>query len=631
MTIRIRLFSLIFALLVPPGAGGCVASQSYDQLEHPAQAVSVEIRTAPDQLKPALCMADTVVASPTGRHVALFDSSTFGKPSRFASRFALSSDVVSVISDACFARGGECDPLLWRTRMPPVALTWSVDETSLFAVDREVALAELPLRQTQAAVDWTPSNASARNVRVSLSYAGPSESRTLGQERERVDSSLAWMSDSIGDAREVSLTLRTSGPLAHAAILDRDFVWHRLDIATGSVSARGLDHPLFPMLRPQLDAAGRSEFAAAGAVFDRELRAQRAPYYALPILDARTGRRIGMHDERVLYLSEGDRRLVLDVGRGWRLESASRVGNEGRLYALVRDFSGDRILVLLGEENVGLRAECNWTEQNSRFLSELGLSELGLSARRGEDSDYEVVVRARNGHDLPLRRYRPEAPNRRLAVYFRGGPSGNLAHSPNASLGGLLSLGFDVIAPDYSGATGVSADLAGRLAAMGPEAIARDVEVTMQYVDQLMAAEFDECLIYGESFGALHAVLAARRHPQACDTIVLVVPWLKHREPRTWTRSSPNGGFEPAYQEFTERVLIGIHNEEATDAFRQWQEGLRSNPLHGRNILVFFAERDQVSSPEDLMPLEGENVSIVTVPGTTHSTIIWRNGDLGST
>jgi pimeloyl-ACP methyl ester carboxylesterase len=217
-------------------------------------------------------------------------------------------------------------------------------------------------------------------------------------------------------------------------------------------------------------------------------------------------------------------------------------------------------------------------------------------------------------HQVALIRYTRDGNSRGTVFLLHGGPGGSASYFAHWNLvKAYLDQGFDVAAIDGSASLGVSLSVAKRIGNQGGEALERDGEI----VASLIHSERERgrlTAVHAESFGA-SVILTKSYQSMRADLEILVVPWLRYRDPSLWI---PEGGNLQG-QRLAEDALLGSGREDGS--FWDWQSRRVESWRPDSRTLVFFAERDPISRPEDLSPGFVPAQNVYLLKNAAHQTV----------
>lgn len=535
-----------------------------------------------------LCRLSEILISPNGRFGFLYE-----QPSTF--RRSASSTNAAIVDLDCVRRRGwagcEIDAVAALAALRP--LGWTADSRSLFVIEGYERLSALQVNgQGQPLLAPEETEVSVPrplgfSVEPGIIPAG-SEAPTLAAaltdqwsqaQRSGPAHSIVWSSRP-GSDRKLHLIFRDNQTL--------NLLLPEGDRYTGSqVRTEWVDDPRLVEAadgRPAVVADGFMAMARNGAV-----SVERLPWQGRAILDAGSGRVVGFHDEGGIL--EGQSPALVDkrpiaIGATELLLRVQQAPDYQ--LAVLTDFNNRRRWVLREPGQADVVSTCDLPSIPA--ADPIDWPEVDI--QRG-------MLQGAGTPAVPYHFYSQRGrSSQKVAVLFRGGPGQQEIYSTaDITLRGLVTAGFDVLVPEYAGNTGAGPDYAARLRREGPiSALSHD---TAALAKSGILERYETVLAMGESFGAVPAILFEKAVP-AVDCTVLSVPYLRHRDPATWTQRSDEGGFAPDYQYRFEASFFGDDIDKAPDGFGVQLRSLVQTWRPRGPVQALFGDADVVSRVEDL-------------------------------
>lgn len=224
------------------------------------------------------------------------------------------------------------------------------------------------------------------------------------------------------------------------------------------------------------------------------------------------------------------------------------------------------------------------------------------------------------GRSIAFNRFRSEKSSRGLVVYFHGGPGRSLRDDAYLNtIRNYLDLGYEVLAVDGVGSRDNGLRAMVDLRQDGMQSILNDARVVADYVERISPST-NVVVVHGESFGGAQAIATSRQLDDA--SLILVTPWLKHRE----VNEVLDGQRQIRSQMSWEVAILGPRDAPSSIAFRQSLSKLTKDHPLPRSALVIFAAGDRISRPEDIRAGEAE---VVVLQRTPHELVMgqretWR-------
>ena len=554
----------------------------------PGPSVSAEPQTRPliasrSSLDSSLCGLDRVSLAPDGTGSVLWTSSG-----------ASTSPVNRLVVVPSDCDDGDCSQSL--TALDTFeAVTWS-SSGELFA-HTDTELLRISIRPDGLSVrDRTPL-ATPPNAR--MTRLGVSSSQSSKEEADAFRS--AW----------ASIEGRTRSPAAIRALSISDrgpSAWiertedGRLSLRTlGDSHAIALDDQLAAAVYFDVRLSAFQETAEAwipGWSNRRQVSA-----YARPLLGS-NGQTRGQIGPRSIHVDGQNTSVTAGIQRflndhtDFILEDATL--NDDRITAVGRNLAGD--VVLLRSAGDDLDVDYCRSDRAPAVDRRWAVASYG-------EADHAIGVHLHTGVE----------PSPKLVVFHHGGPATSLLDKGyEATIRSYVDLGYDVLAVDGTGSRDIGLGALARLRTEGPAAITRDAELVARFLRDL-PHRYESIVVHGESFGAASAIVTAER--LSADRLVLVVPWLKYREPESWLQPSTPANL--TRQSRWEDGLFGPKQSTSALRFRTWLTTLATRSSFDANTLFLFASDDARSQREDIVPgtarvmvLDGNHSTVPRSPAT---------------
>ena len=226
------------------------------------------------------------------------------------------------------------------------------------------------------------------------------------------------------------------------------------------------------------------------------------------------------------------------------------------------------------------------------------------------------------GRKLDVSHLVPTGRSRGLAVYFAGGPGAGIQSAPeDFVVRSFLERGYSVLAVNYSGTALGGLPLFERLRHDGVKALREDAKAVARWLRLRPAANKDPVIV-GASLGALPALAVDAELGAAAHRLVLITPYLAHRDPAEWHKPA-----SVPYQRSFEARLLGVTDAPARARLQRDMNALQA----GRSsapVFVAFGTQDTVSKPQDLLLKPKPTDRVLSVPAThgfaAASPELWR-------
>ncbi len=573
-------FAQVVAAPATEGAPS-VSAQGYRQLS--LRRFGVSLGDVQD-----LCRLSEILISPDGRFGFLYEQPATSR--RFAS-----STYAAVVDLACVRRHGwgvcQIDAVDALEALKP--LGWTSDSQQLFVVEGHERLSALRVNKSGESLLKPEGNEAAipRQLGFGIEPGSvPAEEATdvLAASltanwrqalRAAPPDSIVW-SSRLGSDHKLRLIFRDNRSLNLLLPGDHGYL-------DSNVRSEWVDSPRLVETADGRPAAAADGFMAS--VRNGAMSVEMLPWQGRAIVDAASGRVVGFHDETGILAghspgSADTRPIVIDES-----ELVLRVQQAPDFQLIVvTDFNGLHRWILREPGQADVVTGCNRPAISRSSPAEWPVVEI----RRGS---LEITQSLAVPYHLYSERGREAE---KLAVLFRGGPGQQeIYNTADLNLRELVMAGFDVLVPEYAGNTGAGPDYSARLRTEGAiTALGRDVEAigSSEILDR-----YDIVASIGESFGAVPAVLFESLSP-VVDCTILTVPYLRYRDPATWTERSESGAFSPDYQYRFEASFFGEGVETPPEGFSlQLRRLVRSWRPRGA-VHAVFGEGDVVSRAEDL-------------------------------
>ena len=577
--------------------GHADAASSIDvTLTRPAMAVvAPPVHVAVDTDVSDLCDGELVSFSPSGRFVA--------------SHSAFRGDVTIFETD-CVLRGNACSGWALSSISAMNAVSWRTDDTAVLTLHDGVAQnfdPHLGLLQTdgRAATNGFPNEATAYGLFTASTRRWDadiperlSRYRVLGVWFAETANSYALIDPA--DHRVMLVLDRDSAPVETGLSARWSSGWAPVNGDDGAaylvgsgVLRRRADTGSFPDALPDL-------------------------YQPRPIIDASTGRLTAAYsDDRISTLGGvlWSKAFTREPGSGLSYIEGAAYASSAQTYAVKSvNLDGSRQFVLSRGQVAYHRIDCGVRRGRNAFRN---------SRRPAPEpvvlAPLPVIVENWGVPARPLmvRRRGDGRTNRPIVVFWRGGPGNTFADGGASFEQTWIDRGFEVISIDGSGSQGI--EQGQRLREDGLEAVLEDAEIVARHLAS-PAFSGSRIVVHGGSFGAIGAAETALRlsllqPDKAPPDLLLIAPWLRHRETRDYNAPSGRERLNEDFRSKSEAAAFGSVEDYARK-MAEWRAGFK---YKGRT-LALFAQGDSMVLAEDMWPSASSNpvVSVRIIPGVDH-------------
>ena len=355
-----------------------------------------------------------------------------------------------------------------------------------------------------------------------------------------------------------------------------------------------------------------------------------------PILDASSGRFLGVHTERDIDWAHPDEELV-----GLRERILEGLQPASRLHQIEVSRHGGAAVVLSHQRASVSHAvytkagpDREWGMRSAECRRDTKSAKATMSA--AESPTVTTYDAGEPGWPL-IASLTKTSGAARLVVYLHGGPGSSVLHGEVGDPHGWVDRrSADVVSYDPSGTIGVDASVAERLARFGGDALQRDADLIVSDVVRL-AAGYDEVVLYAASFGgALVPAVSAGLGP-LLKRAFLAAPLAVHHHPASNERErrhNRKSNYTERFSELFHDLHFGNRRTDDRQPFDQWLLSQYRRMTLDERFVVVQGSLDDLSRPGDI-PNPGK-AKMVVVDGGHHATawhpetICWLADECGS-
>lgn len=183
--------------------------------------------------------------------------------------------------------------------------------------------------------------------------------------------------------------------------------------------------------------------------------------------------------------------------------------------------------------------------------------------------------------------------SKKTILYFFGGPSGQFQNEfYGETINHLIEKNYEVVVPYYGGSIGAGLEVSRKFYSNPLKSVESDSKNIAEYIKKNQQID-----IIAYSFGAVAAINFAFRYPDKVDNIILVAPYIQHRDPseyRTTLKSI-------TYQRALENSWFGDEADITRPNLRKFLNSSYKNLENSKvKIHFIFGDLDKLSKFEDI-------------------------------